>query len=149
VAAARAAGLPVILVTGFRGEELAAVFAGTPGVTVVHNPAWELGMFSSVRRGVAAAGSGGFFVTPADMPWITADHYARLLGVAGAEVVFPAHGGRRGHPVLFNGAVRNAVLAADPSTGRMREIAALFRVAEMAWEDDSILRDIDTKEDLA
>jgi molybdenum cofactor cytidylyltransferase len=108
-------------------------------------------MFSSVRRGVAASGSDLFFVTPGDMPWIRAAVYRGLLdcmnGVRRAEVVFPAFGGRRGHPVLFHRRVREAVLAADPVRGRMRDIAGQFISVELAWDDDSILRDIDSLED--
>jgi molybdenum cofactor cytidylyltransferase len=143
------AGTRVILVTGYRGGELAALFRGTAGVTVVENPDWELGMFSSVRRGAAAVGTRRFFVTPGDMPWITPAVYEALGGLRSADVVFPVFRGRRGHPVLFDRAVREAVLAADPATGRMRDIAERFAIRELAWGDDSICRDIDRVEDLA
>jgi molybdenum cofactor cytidylyltransferase len=139
----------VILVTGYRGVELADLFRGTAGVLVVDNPDWELGMFSSIRRGAANVGTQRFFVTPGDMPWITAPVYEALYSLRGADVVFPVFRGRRGHPVLFNRAVREAVLAADPATGRMRDIAERFGILELAWEDDSIHRDVDRTEDLA
>jgi molybdenum cofactor cytidylyltransferase len=139
----------VILVAGYRGGELAALFRGTAGVVVVENPDWELGMFSSIRRGAARVATQCFFVTPGDMPWITPAVYEGLLALRGADAVFPVFRGRRGHPVLFSRAVREAVLAADPTTGRMRDIAERFAVVELAWEDDSIHRDVDRMEDLA
>ncbi len=138
----------VILVTGYRGAELAAMFAETPRLLVVENPEWELGMFSSLRRGVACAGSERYFITLGDMPWITPPVYDALFACRGADVVFPVCAGRRGHPVLFNRRVREAVLGADPATGRMRDIVERYTVMEVAWEDDSVLRDIDRREDL-
>ncbi len=137
----------VILVTGYRGPELAALFRTTPRVLVVDNPEWELGMFSSIRRGVAGAAVVDFFVTPGDMPWIGPRVYEALLSCRDADVVFPVFGGRRGHPVLFNRRVCESVLAADPAAGRMRDIAERFDAMELEWEDDAILRDIDTAQD--
>jgi molybdenum cofactor cytidylyltransferase len=151
VAAALGACSRVLLVTGYRGAELAALFSGQPRVVVVENPDWEQGMFSSVRRGIAEAVTPRFFVTLGDMPWITTAVYDALLrhdAAHEADAVFAAHGGRRGHPVLFRRGVKAAVAAADPARGRMRAIAASFRVAEVTWPDDSVLRDIDTESDL-
>jgi molybdenum cofactor cytidylyltransferase len=137
----------VILVTGFRGEELGALFADEKRVAVIENPEWERGMFSSIRRGVAAVEADFFFITPGDMPWIRPAVYQSLLACRNADVVFPAFGGKRGHPVLFNRKVGEAVLAADPTRGRMRDIASQFVSMTLAWHDDSILRDIDTTKD--
>ena len=137
----------VILVTGYRGGELAALFSGEKRVTVVENPGWELGMFSSIRCGAARVTTERFFVALGDMPWIPSQAYGCLLQGPEADAVFPVFNGRRGHPVLFSRRIIPAVLAADPRSGSMREITAGFSAAELPWEDDSILRDIDTMED--
>jgi molybdenum cofactor cytidylyltransferase len=138
----------VILVSGYRAAELDAAFRGRPRVSVVENPDWRLGMFSSIRRGAELVTTRRFFVTLGDMPRIRPEVYRALLRFPGTDVVFPVFDGARGHPVLFAGAVRDQVLRADPSTGSMREIAAGFRIGELSWKDDSILLDIDTKQDL-
>lgn len=138
----------VLLVTGYRAAEMAALFQGSPRVMLVENREWQQGMFSSVRRGIAEVATARFFVTLGDMPWITAAVYEALLGREEADVVFPFHAGRRGHPVLFHGRVKAAVASADPARGSMRGIAESFRVSEMSWPDDSVLRDIDTESDL-
>jgi len=142
----------VILVAGYRGDELARHFAGTPRVVVVQNPRWELGMFSSIQRGSAEVGSDAFFITPGDMPWIGAEVYAALAPSAcgtsaTTDAVFPVFRGRRGHPVLVSERVRQAALAADPSVPTMRQFIARFAVREVEWTDDSILRDVDTPTD--
>jgi molybdenum cofactor cytidylyltransferase len=138
----------VILVTGHRGGELAALFRDERRVRVVGNGDWPRGMFSSLQCGARNVDTERFFVTLGDMPWITPAVYAALLESARADAVFPVHGGMRGHPVLFNGKVIAEVLESDPAAGSMREIASRFTVQELAWGDDSILRDVDTREDL-
>jgi CTP:molybdopterin cytidylyltransferase MocA len=70
VGAARAADLPVILVVGHRGEELAALFAGEPLVKVLLNPDWEDGQLGSVLLGVAAAEAPTVFLMNGDMPLV-------------------------------------------------------------------------------
>ena len=140
----------VIVVTGFRGEELAARFGAELRVHVVHNEGWERGMFSSIQLGVGQVRTPWFFVTLGDLPWITPGVYHALLtGDDTSDVVFPVHDGRRGHPVLFHERVKPAVAAADPASGSMRAIARGFREAEIPWPDDSVVRDVDTPADLA
>jgi molybdenum cofactor cytidylyltransferase len=138
----------VILVAGYRAAELESAFHDRPRVVVIENPDWRLGMFSSIRRGVERVATRRFFVTLGDMPWIRPEVYRALLAARELDVVFPTFDGVRGHPVLFTGAVKEAILRADPAAGAMREIAAGFRAAEMPWSDASILRDIDTPKDL-
>jgi molybdenum cofactor cytidylyltransferase len=147
VAGALAACPRVILVTGYRGRELAALFHGEPRVVAIENPDWPLGMFSSIRRGVAHLLTERFFVSLGDMPWIRPALYTALLGVAPIDAVFPVFGGRRGHPVLFSQKVKREVLSADPETGSMKDITSRLAFRELPWGDDSILRDIDTMED--
>jgi molybdenum cofactor cytidylyltransferase len=137
----------VILVTGYRAEELSRLFSAAGRVRIVHNSSWEAGMFASQQKGIAAVSTGKFFITPADMPLIGADAYEALLAAPPADVVFPVFDGRRGHPVLFTRRVGEAALLEDPSTGRMRDVAGRFACREVPWTDDTVLRDIDTQED--
>ncbi len=139
----------VLLVTGHGAEQIERLFSAEGRVILVRNPEWELGMFSSVRHALAVPGADRFFVTPGDMPFIGPDVYRALLASAPAQAVFPIFRGIRGHPALFAASVREAVLEADPAAGRMREIARELDCREVEWPDDSILRDIDTKEQYA
>ena len=148
VAAALSACPRVLLVTGYGGAELGSLFRGETRVVPIENRDWQQGMFSSIRIGIAQVTTTRFFVTLGDMPWITGSVYAALLEHDEADVVFPVHDGMRGHPVLFHERVKAAIAAADPVRGSMREIAGFFRVSEMSWPDDSVLRDIDTESDL-
>jgi molybdenum cofactor cytidylyltransferase len=148
VGAALAACRRVILVTGYRGDELAAMFSTELRVVVVRNPDWERGMFSSIQVGASLAETNRFFISLADMPFVEPSVYGALLEKTDADFVFPTHAGMRGHPVLAGPRVRDAVLAADAATGSMREIARRLSAIEVPWLDDSVLRDIDTPGDL-
>jgi molybdenum cofactor cytidylyltransferase len=147
VRTALAACARVILVTGFRAEELERLFAYEPDVVAVRNPAWEKGMFSSIQRGLPLVDTDRFFVALADMPLIGAEVYHALLRSPPADAVFPVFKGERGHPVLFRTLLRGAILREDPETGSMREVARRVTAHEMPWKDDSILHDVDTPED--
>jgi len=136
----------VLLVTGYRGGELAALFHSWPGVSVIENRAWETGMFSSIQCAARELKTEKFFITLGDKPYIPAEAYSSLLLVQPAGAVFPVFGGARGHPVLLGAEVKEAILQADPARGSMPEIVRRFTVREMPWVDDSILRDIDTPE---
>ncbi len=139
----------VVLVTGHRAGEIERLFAADGRVALVRNPEWEVGMFSSIRCALPLVGADRFFVTPGDMPFIEPAVYRALLESGPAQAIFPVFKGIRGHPVLFSVEVREAVRNADPATGRMREIARGLDCREVEWPDDSILRDIDTKEQYA
>jgi len=139
----------VIVVTGYRGQDLEALLGGMPRVTAAHNPGWERGMFSSIQCGAACVETGRFFITLGDKPFIRPDVYAFLLQSPTADAVFPVFAGQRGHPVLLGRKVRDAVLAEDAGTGSMPRVISRFTVAEVPWPDDSVLRDLDTPEDYA
>ncbi|HTU02459.1 MAG TPA: NTP transferase domain-containing protein [Candidatus Sulfotelmatobacter sp.] len=139
----------VLLVVGYRGDELAALFGSVPRVELVDNRAWAAGMFGSIQRAAARVRTRRFFVTLGDMPWITPAVYRALrAGDETSTVVFPVFGGRRGHPVLFPEPALPVIAAADPASASMRLIAELFPVRLLPWPDDSILRDVDTADDL-
>ena len=139
----------VILVTGYRGAELALLFRDMRQVHMVENPDWPLGMFSSIRQGTGHVRTERFFIMLGDMPWTGPDVYRALLRSAPADFAYPVFEGRRGHPVLCSARVKEEVRRADPASGSMREIASRMTVRELSWGDDSIHRDIDTVEDLA
>jgi molybdenum cofactor cytidylyltransferase len=138
----------VLLVTGYRASELAALFAENSRVLPIENPEWERGMFSSIQRGIEKIGTERFFIALGDMPFVGNAVFNALLRCPPADAVFPVYDGRRGHPALFHERVKGEVLRADPANAKMAEIASRFSVYEMPWRDDSILRDIDREEDL-
>jgi molybdenum cofactor cytidylyltransferase len=144
----------IVVVTGWRAEQVAALVAGGEGVATVLNPRFDEGMFTSVQAGAAAlAGdAAGFFVLPADCPFVARDAIAMIIAafaaVGGARAVTPRHAGRGGHPVLLPAAARQAIAAAS-GAATLRDIVAAFDPVRLEVPSPSVLADIDTPGDLA
>lgn len=70
----------IVIVTGHEPETLARALSRLP-VRTAHNPQYDLGMFSSVRAGVAALRPDveAFFVLPADCPLVRTQVLERLI----------------------------------------------------------------------
>ncbi len=83
-----------------------------PGAVTVSNPEWPEGMGSSVRAGLGAVGEcDRVLVTLVDLPGLTADAVARLVG-SPARLAQASYAGERGHPVLIGGEHIAGVIAA-------------------------------------
>ena len=161
VGAFSAVGIGVIVVTGHRGDEVAAV-AARAGARVAPNPRHERGMFSSVQAGVAALDPGvsHFFLLPADVPLVRPETVGRLAregatargagGTGTADVVYPAVRGDAGHPPLIAASLRDEILAAEPPGG-LRELLLSHAAGSALVEvdDPGVLLDADTPDDLA
>lgn len=137
----------IVLVAGYRGDELRTLFADNSRVHIVINSEWSRGMFSSIQCGISNLRADRFFIVPADMPLIGREIYQALLTAPACDVIFPLYDGRRGHPVLFEHSIADVVLKENPTTGRMREIAERFEVCEMDCQNEAVLIDFDTMED--
>jgi CTP:molybdopterin cytidylyltransferase MocA len=143
----------VLVVTGHRGEEVAAA-AGTAGARSVPNPLYEEGMYTSVRAGVAAlpASTRRFFVLPVDCALVrpeTVGLIARASRTAGADVLYPEHNGHRGHPPLMAAALKQEILGGEPPGGLRGLLESHApRAASVAVPDPGVLFDADTPNDL-
>jgi molybdenum cofactor cytidylyltransferase len=147
----------LILVVGFRAEELIDVFGDWPQVEVVTNPRYQAGMFSSVQAGVQAATERDFFLALADMPEVSQSIYGDLLewsrrlslGFATMEspyAVIPQYRGKKGHPLLLSAEMRARILQTDVSK-TLRDVLAQIPTVIVPAEEPGILHDIDTPAD--
>jgi len=147
----------VILVGGYRGQELESLFRSWKRVEVVINPLFEQGMFSSVQQGSRFVTSDGFFVALGDMPGVEAETYRTLLrwregsaalfaALSAAYAVIPKYRGKKGHPLLLSAAMREKVSGFD-SGKTLRDVLAGVPAVIVPVEDRYILHDIDTPED--
>jgi CTP:molybdopterin cytidylyltransferase MocA len=118
----------VIAVVGEAAERVAAEARPPVGVTLVENSRPQEGMLSSLLRGLdeaEAAGADAILVHPADHPLVapaTVDEVVAGLQ-AGAVIVVPTHGSRRGHPGGFARAAWAALRAAPPARGARAVLA--------------------------
>ncbi len=120
----------------------------------VVNPDPSAGMLSSVQCGLRAFREelDAVFVWPVDHPLVERDTVMAMIAAfqsAGAPVVVPTHGGKRGHPVLFAARVLPELLAADPSHSARSVVHAHADRLELPVADGGVVVDIDTPEDYA
>jgi CTP:molybdopterin cytidylyltransferase MocA len=151
VAAASAVAGDIRVVGGFGFERLEAHLAARwPGVRAVRNDCWASGMFSSAQAGLAGVETAAF-IHPADVPGPGPAIYRALADAYERDpraVTRPRCGDRRGHPVLLSPAAAAAVRTAPPEA-TLRDVLAPLSAAEVATDDDLVLVDFDTLEELA
>ena len=142
-------GVDVHLVVGHRQEEVRAA-VGRHAVTVIPNPEYEKGMFSSVQAGVKNLPSGyaAFFLLPADIPLVRPATIAAIIN-AGHEnpgkIIYPVYHGKRGHPPLIPAGLIPEILAWG-GDGGLQAVLRRYRPIsrEVPVDDEFVLRDIDT-----
>ena len=144
----------VVVVVGAVAAPVAVALAGLP-VLVVLNADWRLGLSSSVQAGVRTLGAGtrAALLVLADQPRLRPDTLQAIVAryrATGASIVAPYVQGKRGNPVLFDRSLFGELLAVRGDQGGK---ALLLRhreaVERVAVNDDGILADVDTPEDLA
>lgn len=148
--------------SGGQGSKLQALLAGRPvlehtlaavrasGLPFHVEAAGHPGMGDSIAAGVrATADAGGWLVLPGDLPLVSPDSLrAVAVALQRASVVLPFYRGTRGHPVGFAAEHGPALRALSGAEGA----AAIVRGAKplkLELEDEGIVTDIDTVEELA
>jgi molybdenum cofactor cytidylyltransferase len=145
---------PVIVVTGHEAEAVRAALAGLD-VQFAHNPDFALGMSTSLRLGVAAAGAvAGALICLGDMPKLESRHLDAVIDAHRSgdpdEIIVPTCDRKRGNPVLWP---QSYFAEIAELTGDVGARALIDRHAEqvrlLAIDDPAILVDIDTPAALA
>ena len=144
----------VYVVVGHEAPRITEILCDTP-TRVVHNPDYELGMFSSVRCGVAAVPStcAAYVIALGDQPAIrTADVNALVTCFRDSAegIIVPEFEGRRGHPVVISARYTDEILAKWDQAGLrglLHAHAADVRATPIDWP--GVTQDMDTPEDYA
>lgn len=125
-----------------------------PRVRFIVNTDHEEGMASSLRAGVraASAGAAAYLIALADMPAVDPKLIAALFEfhrATGARIVVPRYEGRRGHPVLIDADLREALLALSGDVGAREIIAAHPEwVGNFETSDAGTVFDVDEPTDI-
>ena len=118
---------------------------------VVHNPDYELGMVTSLQRGIRALPSSavGVMVFLVDHPTVKQETIELILSrFDPARILLPVHNGKRGHPVVFPRSIFDELLALPPTAGANVVVRNQpGRVLEVKVQDPGILLDVDTREE--
>jgi molybdenum cofactor cytidylyltransferase len=146
----------LVLVTRVDDAALAN-WAAVAGVDLTVNPEPARGMLSSVWCGLEALGAAAvaqvaeaLLVCPADHPTVRAETVAALLARlrAGALLVVPTHGGRRGHPLAIAPALVTEILDLDLTVGLRQLLERRAEsLVELPVDDPGVVLDVDTTED--
>jgi molybdenum cofactor cytidylyltransferase len=132
------------------GAEKLADVLNEAGCSVIFSTDAERGMGAALAAAVRATSEAdGWLVALGDMPWIEASTYeavARQLD-QGAELVAPFYRGKRGHPVGFGMAHREALAALDGDAGA-RGIFSTHAPFVIEVDDQHVLLDVDLPSDL-
>ena len=146
------AALPgAIAVTGI-GSPLKPILEAA-GLRVVECERAHEGMGASLAAGVAATREArGWVVALADMPFIKSATHARIAEFVarGVDLVAASYLGQRGHPVGIGARFLDQLLVLEGDSGArniVRSHPELLQLVEC--NDPGILRDIDTRADLA
>ena len=141
----------IILVTGYRGNELKDLVEQTAHVLTIRNKNYQNGMFSSIQTGVKLVESEWFFITMGDMPDINKDIFNSLLeslnkNPGSFDIIRPTYQGKRGHPVLLN---RNTIqtIISEPHSSEMKNVFLHHRVMDIEMNIPDTFRDIDTPDE--
>ena len=142
----------ILVVTGFEEEDVRNQLKGRP-VEYFYNEHFEGGMTSSIQCGVKNAGStsDGYLICLSDMPQLETEDYNRMIRAFSSDkkqIYIPEHNGKNGNPVLFSSHFKNAIIdhgEPEGCKGIVKENRSL--VTRVAYDNDRILRDIDTRED--
>lgn len=138
----------VILVTGYRGEEIHSRYEHHPRIKLVHNQAYYLGLFSSIQVGISHCETDYLFITHGDMPLIPPTVFSELWRQRDFDTLFPVVSiadKQPGHPVLVHRRAFEAVLDAPPQS-RMRSLLLAGPHRFISVGTDAIHLDIDTPE---
>lgn len=144
---ARAAGLPLLLVTG---SDAGLVRDAAGDAPQVHAARHALGMAESLKAGVRAAPAGwdALLVLLGDMPGVRPDTLSALAAALarGADAVAPVHAGQRGNPAGFARRLWPELLRLEGDRGARGLLAAL-PVTQVAVDDPGVLLDYDKPAD--
>lgn len=135
----------IIVVAGYRAEELRRVLSRYSKVEIVINENYPEGMFSSVKKGASHVRGDRFFLTPGDCPFITKAVYEKMALAAG-KILIPVYNGKGGHPVLMNSQLAEE-LSESLTDSSLKDFMARKGYTTIDVNDPGILFDIDTIED--
>lgn len=147
-------GADVFLIVGHRQEEIRASLK-TQDVTVIYNPDYEKGMFSSIQTGIRklCMEHRAFFILPVDIPLVRPATIKRIMDTAAEypdNIIYPTFTGKRGHPPLIPSKLIPDILGWRKNGGLKAVLKAKEKLAlDITVPDSNILFDVDTPDDYA
>ena len=143
----------VIVVVGHEAEAVGVRVAERKGVKVVENRNYRQGRASSVVAGVreVSIDSKALLLLNVDQPrpsWLI-DEVVDAHSRGGAKITIPVHKGRRGHPTVFDGSLRDEMLAITEEGLGLKQVVRQDggRVGNVEVSSSLIYLDMNTPEE--
>ena len=145
---------PVIVVTGYRSDEVEAALHGLP-VQILYNALFAQGLSTSLKAGFSALPptTRAAVILLGDMPFVKADLIDALVAEwrerGEPAALVPTLDGRRGNPVVLSRDLQAVIedLSGDVGAGSL--LRERSDVLEWPTTDPAVAQDIDTREELA
>jgi CTP:molybdopterin cytidylyltransferase MocA len=154
IALFRNIGIEVIMVTGWRQEELLAGI-DRHDITVTENPDYATGMLSSVQAGVKKlpASCESFFLMPVDIPLVRPATIQRLIAAADTHpgtILYPVFRSKHGHPPVIPSFLSGEITGWHEEGG-LNTILARHKdlQREVPVADSNVLADADRQADFS
>ncbi|HZY42255.1 MAG TPA: nucleotidyltransferase family protein [Anaerolineae bacterium] len=141
----------IVVVTGYEADRVAAQLVAYR-VRCVFNPQYaQAEMLVSIQTGLRALteGTSAALIVLGDQPRLRRDIVQRVIDAAGSDtLIIPSFQMKRGHPILIPRSIWPSVLSLPPEA-TLRDVirANADHIRYVTFDDDSVLRDIDTPED--
>jgi molybdenum cofactor cytidylyltransferase len=139
-----AGGCRVILITGSNGILLEQLFKNNALVTIIENTNYSEGLLTSIKCGLMAVKTDPFFVSLADMPFISPDIFKQLSKSKSNKVIFPSYQNKTGHPVLIPSRYINNIYQFQSNQG-LKPLLLKFDNDTIDVPSSGIHFDIDTQ----
>jgi molybdenum cofactor cytidylyltransferase len=141
----------IVVVTGHEAERVADHLKIYP-VRYVFNPAYaQAEMLVSIQTGLRALPDSitAALIVLGDQPRLRREIVQRVIDAAESDaLIVPSFDMKRGHPILISRSVWPSILMLPPEAS-LRDVirAHADHIRYITFDDDSVLRDIDTPED--
>lgn len=140
---------PIVVVTGFRADELETHLFST-GVRFVKNERFrETQMLDSVKLGIEtiAEECERILIMPMDIPAILPETYKQVLATE-AGIVRTKYEGKTGHPIVIRSDIAKKMLNYQGENGLKGAVAASGEaICDIEVSDEGVRKDVDTPEE--
>ncbi|MBN2046221.1 MAG: nucleotidyltransferase family protein [Anaerolineaceae bacterium] len=141
---------PVLVVLGANVDAPIQALSDLPARIII-NDEWERGMSSSLSTGIRGLTEevDGALMILGDQPYLTVEFIHAIVDAAeaGVDAVIPRFEGKPGHPVFWRSETFPKLAGLTGDVGA-RVLFDTMNVVNMDWDNEKILLDIDTPEDL-
>ena len=147
----------IVVVVGYRADLVEEKLKGTGARCIRNRDYLNTKMFDSLKIGIRELKSeyDVLFLMPGDVPLISPETILAMQNM-NSDIVRPAFGRKRGHPVMIKSHLTGDILAYDGANGLAGAISKLggakgscIEVTDLPVDDRGVLMDADTPEDFA